>query len=186
MSHTNIKMMAETAILSALAFALSFLTINLAETFYIEFAVIPVIFLALRRGLRWGFIGGLVLALLFLITGKVSTIPMKSAGLQYLDLLLEYGLAPISLGLAGIFKKRQVKLSGVLAGALVASLVKYFWHFLAGGIFWASYVPKGWNPWAFSFVTQGLSGILTALVAAVVLGLIFKAAPQLLFSKKEK
>lgn len=179
MSHSKVLPIAETAIAAAVAFALSYLTIDIAETFYLEFAVIPIILLSLRRGARWGFVAGLLLSLLFFVSGKVISLPLKTPELQYLDGVIEYFLAPISLGIAGFFKSQKITTSKIIMASLVAALLKYFWHFIAGGIFWASYTPKGWNPWLFSLATQGISGIITAVAAAIILLIIFKSAPQI-------
>ena len=198
MSNSKILPLTETAIAAAVAFALSFLTINIAETFYLEFAVIPIILLSLRRGVRWGLAAGLIFSLLLFVTGRVSALPLNSMPsfltsifaafpkdlrlpiLQYSDGILEYFIAPISLAVAGFFKSHHLTATKVALAAVVASLVKYFFHFIAGGIFWGSYAPKGWNPWLFSFATQGLSGILTAIVAAIILVILYKSIPKLL------
>jgi type IV secretory pathway VirB6-like protein len=43
-----------------------------------------------------------------------------------------------------------------------------FWHFIAGVVFWGSYALWGMNPWIFSLVMNGVSGLATAVVTAIV------------------
>ena len=183
MSNSKVLPLAETAIIAALTYVLSLFTINIANSFYLEFAVIPVIFLALRRGIKWGLTAGLLYGLLILVTGQGGNMALGNPLLQYSDGVIEYILAPASLGIAGVFTSKKLTLPTVIWATLITALVKYFFHFIAGGLFWASYAPKGWNFWLFSLWSQGLSGLITAGVAVVVLILLYKITPKLFTAK---
>jgi Predicted membrane protein len=54
MSDSKVLELTETAIAAALALVLSFISINYAQVFYLELAVIPLLVLALRRGVFLG------------------------------------------------------------------------------------------------------------------------------------
>ncbi|MFZ2577757.1 MAG: energy-coupled thiamine transporter ThiT [Lactococcus hircilactis] len=173
MSNSKVLPLAETAIFVALALILSLFSINYAQTFYMELTVIPLLLLAIRRGLAWGLVAGLLYGLLAIVLGEVTP-------LSFAQGFLEYIIAPISLGLAGIFHtKNGSTFKTVIYATLLGVFVKYFFHFIAGIIFWGQYAWKGWSAWLYSLVTQGLSGILTALAALIILGLIYKASPKL-------
>jgi thiamine transporter len=99
--------------------------------------------------------------------------------------LLEYIVAPISLGLAGVLRKKDSSQTRtIFAVAFLGVLIKYFWHFVAGVIFWGQYAWKGWGAIPYSFVVNGISGLATAALAALVLVLLSKSAPQIFQAKK--
>ncbi|MDR2977689.1 MAG: energy-coupled thiamine transporter ThiT [Streptococcaceae bacterium] len=178
MSNSKIQALAETAVFVAIALILSIVSINYAQTFYVELTVVPLLLLAIRRGLIWGLAAGLLYGLLAIVLGEVT--PLSAA-----QAFLEYVVAPISLGVSGIFNTKSVlTFSKVLYATLLGVSVKYFFHFIAGIVFWSQYAWKGWSAWIYSLVTNGLSGILTAAAALIILGMIYKASPGLFRVKK--
>ena len=60
-----------------------------------------------------------------MITGHAYILTLSQAFLEYL-------IAPVSLGIAGLFRQKTapLKLVPVLLGTFVAVLLKYFFHFL--------------------------------------------------------
>ncbi|PCS00664.1 energy-coupled thiamine transporter ThiT [Lactococcus fujiensis] len=177
MSQSKVLPLAETAIFVALALILSLFSINYAQTFYLELTVIPLLLLAIRRGLIWGLIAGLLYGLLAIVLGEVTP-------LSFAQGFLEYIIAPISLGLAGLFNtKSSNKFRIVVCATLLGVFVKYFFHFIAGIVFWGQYAWKGWSVWLYSLVTQGISGLITAIAALIILGILYKAAPKLFIAK---
>ncbi|MEY8458644.1 energy-coupled thiamine transporter ThiT [Lactococcus ileimucosae] len=178
MHHSKVLALTETAIAAAIALVLSFLSINYAQVFYLELAVIPLLILALRRGVLWGMSGGLVFGLLLIVLGQATV-------LTPVQVVLEYIIAPVSLGLAGILRQKDSsKPQIILTLAFFGVLIKYFWHFIAGVIFWGQYAWKGWGAIPYSLVANGVSGLATATLASLVLLLISKGAPQIFQSKK--
>ena len=57
--------------------------------------------------------------------------------------------------------------------------VSGFWHFIAGGIFWGAYAPKGMNPWIYSIVMNGISALASGAAAIAVLLLLYAVAPSI-------
>ena len=69
-------------------------------------------------------------------------------------------------------------------GAFVGVGARYFWHFVAGVVFWGSYALWGMNPWLFSLVMNGASGLATGIVTLIVLLGIKRTIPSLFTGKK--
>lgn len=169
-SKISIRLLTEIAFMAALAYIISLFPNNVYGWIIIELATIPLLLLALRRGFIAGILGGLVFGLLAIVTGTATILSLPQAGLEYI-------IAPVSLGLAGLFHQNTStpKFFPVVSGVFVAILVKYFFHFLAGVIFWGQYAWQGWGAVPYSLAVNGISGLLTALVASLILGIfVFK------------
>ncbi|AYG02009.1 energy-coupled thiamine transporter ThiT [Lactococcus allomyrinae] len=177
-SKFNIRLLTEIAFMAALAFIISLIPNTVYGWIIIELACIPILLLSLRRGFVAGVIGGLIWGILAIITGHAYILTLSQASLEYI-------LAPLSLGLAGLFRQKtlQLKFSPVLLGIFIAVLVKYFFHFIAGIIFWSQYAWKGWGAVAYSLAVNGISGILTAIAAMVILSIFIKKFPQIFVPK---
>ena len=67
----------------------------------------------------------------------------------------------------------------LIFAVLIAAFAKYFWHFVAGVIFWSDYAWKGWGAVSYSLIINGVSGLLTALAAIIILIAVKKAYPKL-------
>ena len=73
------------------------------------------------------------------------------SGLAYgaLSFILKpYVLAFTALGLSGLFSQKK---HGLFIGYIVACLGRFFFAFLSGVLFFASYAPEGMNPVWYSF-----------------------------------
>jgi len=149
------RVLAEIAIFVALATALSFIIIlQLPQGGSITFAsMVPIIWLALRRGPKIGLTAGFVYGLVQLVVlPQIYFLP---------QVLLDYPLAFGCLGLAGLFQKRWA-----LAGVAVAIVGRFIMHLISGALFFASYAPAGMNPWIYSGIYNG-SYLLPELVISL-------------------
>lgn len=174
----NLTALVEAAIFAALAMTLSFVP-DFASWFTPSFGTIPLVVFALRRGLKYGLLAGLLWGLMHFLLGKVYY-------LAFSQVLIEYIVAFVSMGLAGTFAnsfqsalslnqtKKALSL-GVLA-SLLAVGVRYFWHFVAGVIFWGSYAPKGMSPLLYSISINGIAGLAT--LSLVLVALFLMISPQ--------
>ena len=172
--NSQLSALIETALVAALAMALSYIP-DFASWFTPSFGAIPLVLFALRRGTKYGILAGLIWGLLHFILGKVWYLALS-------QVLIEYILAFVSMGLAGIFtvpfQNALVKdnkgraLFYATGGAVLAVFVRYFWHFIAGFIFWGSYAPKGMSPYWYSFTVNGTAGILTLIFVVLALTII--------------
>jgi len=172
MPRINTRLIVEIALAVTLALVLNLIPHSIAETFYVEIGVIPMILLSLRRGLKVGLLAGFIWGLLSIVMGAEI--------LQIVQALMEYILAPISIGFAGAFRPRGR--GQIIAASFVAVFIKYFWHFLAGIAFWGAYAWPGWSHGfllvLYSGIANGVSALLTASLAAIVLVLIWYKQPK--------
>ncbi|MBP2256740.1 energy-coupled thiamine transporter ThiT [Virgibacillus campisalis] len=106
---------------------------------------------------------------------------------------IEYFIAFTFVGFSGLFArlvkenlKENLKgraLFWVVIAIFVGSIARYFWHFVAGVIFFKSYaIEAGKSPFIFSLITNGTTFFFTALGCAIVLVLLIGRAPQLITS----
>ncbi|MEX2784305.1 energy-coupled thiamine transporter ThiT [Streptococcus sp. H49] len=166
---SKVNALIEAAVIAALAMALSLIP-DFASWFTPSFGAVPLVLFSLRRGSKYGILAGLIWGLLHFILGRVYYLSLS-------QVLLEYILAFASMGLAGVLaaplqkalrqKQSQKAFSLAFAAAFLAVSVRYFWHFLAGIIFWSSYAPKGMSPFYYSLLVNGSAGIITLLFVII-------------------
>lgn len=147
MTKLTIRRLTESAILIAVATVLSlFKPIDIPFGGGITIcAMVPMILLSYRWGMKWGLFSGFVFGLLQMFIGLAT----NSFGLSFWSmigmLLLDYIIAYTLLGLGGIFRDRiKNPIGSLLAGGVVAVVTRYLSHFLSGLIFWGS-----WAEWFF-------------------------------------
>lgn len=147
------------------AFALSFLSIQIGN-FSLVLAIIPLVFISLRRGMLQGFGAGVIAGLLVFFFNTEAS-----------ELLVELmsGFAPLAfIGLSGFFAKfTQRTLNNkrfpnaalnIVTASLLGSLLYFIWIFVSAE--------------AMTIQVAGISFLLTFAVAAVVLVLLAKLAPS--------
>jgi thiamine transporter len=158
------QVLAEASVMVALALVLDALRLfTLPQGGTITFGeMVPILFVALRRGPKVGVLAGAVFGIL-----DVYFEPFVYNPLQF---LLDYPLAYGALGLAGFFRGRTVFYTGL--GVAVAIGCRFVSHFLSGVIFFASFAPSGENPALYSAVynaTYLLPGLLISEFVILVL-----------------
>ncbi|EGJ27326.1 energy-coupled thiamine transporter ThiT [Streptococcus porcinus] len=178
--NLNIKYLVEAAIFAALAMVLSFIP-DFFSWFSPSFGAIPLILFALRRGLKYGILSGLIWGLLHFVLGKVYYLSMS-------QVFIEYILAFTSMGLAGLFSEHLRKAltdqqitkatNIALFAAFIATATRYLWHFFAGILFWGSYAPKGVSPLWYSFTVNGTAGAFTLILVAIAILLLIRTQRQ--------
>ncbi|MBY0097125.1 energy-coupled thiamine transporter ThiT [Mesobacillus maritimus] len=185
----KIKLVAliEAAFFAAIAMVLDLLpSITIAPAVTVSFSMVPIFILAFRWGLKVSFISGFLWGLLQLTTGNFYF-------LSIIQFLIEYFIAFAFIGVAGIFhpviqkalqkgSKLSVSLWVVLA-VFVGSLARYFWHFIAGVVFWGDYAPEGMSPVKYSLVMNGLAMLGSAVLCSIVLVLLSSASKRIIMKK---
>ena len=145
-------------------------------------AMLPVILISYRHGVKWGFLASFTYALIeMVIGGKTVAAAFQpdffGDGVMILNAilmcLLDYVLAYTLLGLGGIFRNR-IQNPGVslMCGSLVALGARYVAHFLSGYILFGSYAEwfftqEGFPAWGAALVDSlgpQLLGIVYSLV----------------------
>ena len=105
-------------------------------------SMVPILLLALRRGVKVGVVAGLVLGLIVLYLEPFIYYPAQ--------VLLDYPLAYASLGLAGFLKGRGTPYA--LVGVCVGIGARFLCHFVSGVVFFASFAPVGESAYLYSAV----------------------------------
>ncbi|MDQ0268371.1 energy-coupled thiamine transporter ThiT [Cytobacillus purgationiresistens] len=163
-----------------------FPSIKLSPSISISFAMVPIFILAFRWGFKVSVIAGFLWGVLQVVTGDAWIATPTQA-------FIEYFVAFAFIGGAGLFyssirknlrtgEKKKALLWMVLA-IFVGSAARYFWHFLAGVIFFGSLAPKGVSPVMFSFTANGLTLLGTWMLCSIITVAIVSTAPSLVIRK---
>ncbi len=162
-SFKNPRVLAETAIFVALATVLSLIVVyTLPQGGSITAAsMVPILWLALRRGPKIGIIAGILYGLI-----QLAILPYVIDPVQ---LLLDYPLAFGVLGLAGFFSKQPVLGTAVGIGG------RFLMHFIAGAVYWGPIEAPTINPFVYSAVYNGSYLLPELLISGFVLFLLQKS-----------
>ena len=99
-------------------------------------SMVPILWFALRRGLRWGVEAGIIYGLVHLVISGDIYYPVQ--------IILDYPLAFGAVGLCGAFQSRP------LTGVGVGILGRFTCHFISGVVFFGQFAWAGWNVFAYS------------------------------------
>jgi len=184
--NKNHRVWIEGTIVAALSLVLSMIPLQIGSSFEISLGQIPLTLFALRRGWKAGMGSAFLWGILHFPMGTVYY-------LSVIQVLIEYPIAFTFAGVAGIFSQRmqQSYLQGnrkkmastIILATFVGVTARYFWHFVAGVAFWGSFALWGMNPWLFSLVMNGASGLATGIVTTIVLLGIEQTVPSLFVGK---
>ncbi|MFN2340412.1 MAG: energy-coupled thiamine transporter ThiT [Halanaerobium sp.] len=165
------RMLAEIGVAVALAVVLNFLKLwRMPQGGSVSLEMLPIFVVAFRWGLGAGIFGGLAYGLLQLMFGAYVIHPVQ--------LIMDYPLPYMVLGVAGIFKIRKDEIIQPLKmfwAVVVASILRLIIHILSGAIFFGSYAPEGQNVWVYSTVYNATFLIPTTIVTYVVVMIVMKA-----------
>ena len=142
-------------------------------------AMLPVVLISYRYGVKWGFVSGFCYALLEMALGAKTVSAAFQPGYfgddpmifkAILMCLLDYLLAYTMMGLGGIFRDK-IKNPGtsLMCGSLVALGARYLSHILSGYLLFS-----GWAEWFFTqdgFPTWGAK--LVESLSPVALGWVY-------------
>ncbi len=126
----RILMLAEMAVMLALAVGLSYLRLyRLPTGGSVTLAMVPLVIIGLRWGARAGLMTGAGLGLLRLA--------LDAYAVHWAQFILDYPLAFGLVGAVGFFAARPY------LGIIVGFVGRFLCHFAAGVIFFAEYAPEG-------------------------------------------
>lgn len=174
----------EASFFAAFALILDLLpSIKLGPWISISFAMVPVLILAFRWGFKVSFLAGFIWGLLQVAIGDFYF-------LTPIQFLIEYFIAFAFVGFAGLFfKKIQVRLQNgeknkalqwAVLAILVGSIARYFWHFVAGVIFWGEYAPEGMSPVIYSLIVNGGTMLGAFVLCSIVVVALLASAPRII------
>jgi len=156
----KLRDLVEAAVMVALALVLSMI-----KVYHLPYggsvtagSMIPILYLALRRGWRVGVMAGAVLGALQFMAEPYFYTPVQ--------VILDYPLAFGLLGLAGLVNNPVLAAVLGIAGRFVS-------HLLSGVVFFASYAPEGMNPWLYSAIYNGSYLVPEVILSAIVLALVY-------------
>jgi len=151
---SSTKIIAEIVTFVALSTALSYIKLfSLPQGGSVTAgSMIPILWLAIRRGAKVGLFAATVYGLVQLAVEPFLFHPAQ--------VLLDYPIAFGTLGLAGFFQNRP------FIGANVGIVGRFLAHFISGVVFFASYAPEGMHPAVYSAIYNG-SYLLPELVISV-------------------
>jgi thiamine transporter len=187
MGNKRLIMMIEASFFAAFALILDLLpSIKLSPSISISFAMVPILIIAFRWGFLAATASGFIWGLLQIAMGDAYILtPLQG--------FIEYFLAFAFIGFAGLFmKKIQVSLTEnkkkalqwIIIATFVGSAARYFWHFIAGFLFWGEYAPEGMSPLLFSLGVNGGTMIGAAIYCSVILFLLVSSSPRFLLHKR--
>ncbi len=172
----------ETAILIALAAVLelvfkNFLILKMPQGGSVSIAMLPIMLVGFRHGVRYGFAAGLCFAVInFIFDGLVW---------HWGSIIFDYLLAFVLLGVTGFFKNKANKYWFFLLGILLACTLRYLMHSFSGVLFFGEYAPEKYQNavWLYSFIIYnlGYNAVSTALsmaIGSICYPFIIKKNPQ--------
>lgn len=132
------KLMAQIAIAVAISAVLNMLILfRMPQGGSVTMAsMVPIYLISFAYGPKIGLFTGFMFGLVNLLLGPYIVHPIQT--------LLDYPVPFMMIGLAGAFPKQMN------VGVVIANLLRYIPHVLAGYIFFASYAPEGQHPLVYS------------------------------------
>jgi thiamine transporter len=132
----------------------------------VSLELLPIIFIAVRRGVVPGLVAGLLYGVVQLfLPGAFVYHPLQA--------VLDYPLAFMSLALAGLVVVRGWR--GLILAAGLAVAGRLVFHFLSGLIFFAEYAPTWEAPWLYALTYNLLYLLPEALLTVLLLYPVLKA-----------
>ncbi|HIJ08334.1 TPA: energy-coupled thiamine transporter ThiT [Candidatus Bathyarchaeota archaeon] len=158
------RIIAETVVLVSLGGALSLIShsfFSLPQGGSINIGMVPIFWLAIRRGKGVGILGGALFGVVDLAIEPFVVHPLQLA--------LDYPLAFAALGLAGAFQKHP------FAGVLVGGTGRFLCHFVSGILYFSDYAPPGMSPILYSAIYNGTYLVPSIIISAIVIGILQKS-----------
>ncbi|MFD2446995.1 energy-coupled thiamine transporter ThiT [Bacillus sp. CGMCC 1.16607] len=184
MGKLSLIALIEASFFAAFAIVLDLLpSIKPTPNISISVAMIPIFILAFRWGIRVSLISGLLWGILQIVMGDAWIATPVQA-------FIEYFIAFACIGFAGLFHhliqkelnsgNKKKALSWIVTAIFVGSLARYFWHFIAGVIFFGEYAPEGMSPVLFSLSVNGVTMLGAFVLCSIVAVLLVSTAPRLI------
>jgi thiamine transporter len=175
MRERRTRLLLEIALTIALATVLSMLTIwRMPQGGSVSLGMLPLFVLAFRRGLAPGLVAGALYGLVDLMINPYVV--------HWAQLILDYPLAYLLVGLAGVVSVRLMASGGqqpdrrfislVATGITIGALGRYLAHVLSGVIYFSEFAPAGQPVWLYSalynlYVPVSAAGCFVAAIVVV-------------------
>jgi thiamine transporter len=162
------KILAEIIVFVAMAGALALVSHSffvMPQGGTINLGMVPIFWLALRRGPKIGIFAGAVLGVVDLAIEPFVVNPAQ--------FILDYPLAFACLGLAGFF--RNLTVAGPVIGVVVGGTARFMSHFTSGVVYFSSYAPPGMSPIVYSAIYNGIYMVPSIIICAFAIFLLQKS-----------
>ena len=162
MHRTHVRALTESAIMLALAVALSYVKLFQLpfDGSITLFSMLPICLIGIKWGLGWGLGTAFAYSWFQILQGGVFAWGLTPTML-IASLFLDYILAFTVLGLAGLFRRHGAL--GMVAGVGLVCVLRFLVHFASGVILWANleeFIAFGreWvgRPWLYSLCYNGI------------------------------
>lgn len=183
----NLNVWIEAVLMAAVAMVISFIPTYIVPLgIDISLGMVPIVLLGLRRGPGPSIAAGFVWGLLSILFGTAFIFSLSQT-------LIEYFIAFACGGLAGVmmnpFQKAMdqpvsTPIRWIVFSVVVGVFARFFWHFIAGIIFFGANAPAGTPVWVFSLAVNGASALFTSLAVLLILILMYRTTPRLFKPKR--
>ncbi len=179
-AQVNTRTLCECAILLAMSIALSLFSITpgVFGGSITPASMLPILFVGLRHGPRWGFGTAFVYSVFQLLTGLSYFSYINGLGPYVICLLFDFILAFTALGISSFAKPKRSEngeisfnLFKVFGFMMVAMITRFVCHFISGITIWRSFDIYD-NPWIYSLVYNVLYMLPDMAIALAVAGVL--------------
>ncbi len=193
--QTRIHILAESAIMVALATVLSYLKIwnSPFGGSVTVLSMTPIIVLSLRRGVKVGLLSGFAYSLTQLLQSLSNVSYMPTATAVVICVAFDYILPFTLLGLGGMFRRirfsekptRNLMIAAAL-GAFTVTVIRYVCHVFSGAVVWyeldlvwyaddPSHIVNRYGQWVFSMIYSAVYMVPEIILTTVATPLITRA-----------
>ena len=183
--QSKTQILANTAVLTGLSVALSFVILyEMPMGGSVTLAcMLPIIFVSLRYGCKWGLGAGFVMSIFQLFQALMHGNVFPYCETLETTLLcgaLDYIVPFTVIGLAGVFRnqsKGRVHSGGTYLGILFVFLLRFLSHFVVGFTIWGQWAPEGMGKYLYSLLYNG-GFLLPELIITTLFAVILLRAPS--------
>lgn len=193
--QTRIHILAESAIMVALATVLSYLKIwnSPFGGSVTVLSMTPIILLSLRRGVKVGLFAGFAYSLTQLLQSLSNVSYMPTAAAVVICVAFDYILPFTLLGLGGMFRRirftQKDTLNWMIAaalGAFTVTVIRYACHVISGAVVWyeldlvwyaddPTHIVNRYGQWIFSMIYSAIYMVPEIVLTTVATPLIARA-----------
>lgn len=180
MSKNKLTQLTQIAVMTALAVILDKLVIyQLPQGGGISLAMLPLLLISFRNGIKAGLLTGFLTGLIQLFFGGYF--------LNVFQVICDYLLAYAAVGLAGFVpvlatspKERMIRLA---FGSVIGGLGRLFFHTLSGIIFYGDFAPDNMPVWQYALTYNASYMVPSTLLALLILILLYSHKSGKLLTK---
>ena len=117
--------------------------------------MIPLILISLRYGTGVGALAGFIFGIVNILQDPFILHPIQ--------VLFDYPLPFMAMGLAGFFKEK------IFLGVIISFAGRFICHFISGVVFFASYAPEGISPIIYSLTANATYLVPEMIICILIL-----------------